>query len=854
MKTLGFEVIFAMMVSILLLWCHPARATSGWQLVGWGGTRVGAVVASPLRTQDVAAVVDGTLELSHDGGVVWLPCSIPTRVNVMSYDPVQADWLYAGSDTGLYVSRDNGLSWQLFETVQTLHKITVALAADNQYVFASMYDGAGTPVQVFRVSRDGTATGTGFPDGNADCFAVEAGHHRLFVGAASGVYRSDDEGQTWQGGGHGAGTFTNRIALSSGFVWQLSADGLYRSHDDGASWDRLVGPADLNGTYYGSGMHLSGLAAVGDAAYYGAYTIGFPYQFLAAYSGGSAHSVFDGRVYDVAAAAGRIWIATDGGLWVNNNLVGTEAAVRRPVIIIPGILGSLPTSEALKIYASAIIEEGYWDHSYKTPLELDPIDHTYNGLLDYLLARGYRRDQTLFVFPYNWMQGADTTARQLAQKLVDVRQACSCTQVDLVTHSLGGLIARSYIQSDYYQGDVTNLIQLGTPNAGSVKDYQVWESGEFGEIAVPNKLFEAMLQAVAAPKTDPEKVVLLRQFMPSIEQLLPVFDYLVGRLYPVNYPRNRFLEDLNIPAEIARLKQRTAVYVVGGNTKPTQTSLAVGEFQPNNLLWPHGSIISGTLGVGDGTVQQSSLEAVDKASLLLNADHGGIVTAAAPFVARTLMGGAVDDADNLPNESAATGHYLLIYAHGGVALHLVAPDGRRIDDAIIGIPGAYYSGSGISTQLMAIPDPKVGFYHIDITGSSSYTVGAIDTDKADLNPRITGAVSNEQDQHLIYSTDNDTLQPSSEAGLLTKFPTVMNQTPSDMSASLLPAKLIRSSLGNPALVASVQTSTGQPSQQQFFRSYHHHTIIHAPPAVRLWAFLEVILVLLVVLVAVLQYL
>jgi len=839
----------------LLLWCRPAQAAGGWQLVGWSGTRIGAVVVSPLRVQEVAAVADGTLELSHDGGIVWLPCGIPARVDVVAYDPVQPGWLYVGSDTGLYVSHDNGLSWQRFESVQTVHKITVALVVDNQYVFASMYDGAGTPVRVFRLGRDGIATDTSFPDGNADCFAVDVARHRLYVGAAGGVYSSDDEGQTWQGGGHGAGTFTNRLALKPGFIWQLSADGLYRSHDDGQSWDRLAGPGDLNGTYYGSSVHLSGLAVSGDAAYYGAYTIGFPYQFLAVYSGGSARSVFDGRVSDVAAIGGRIWVATDNGLWVNNNLVGTEATVRRPVIIIPGILGSLPTSEGLKTYASAIIKEGYWSHSYKTPLELDPIDHTYNGLIDYLLARGYQGDKTLFVFPYNWMQDTSATAQQLAQKLADVRQACGCTQIDLVTHSLGGLVARSYMQSDSYQGDIANLIQLGTPNAGAVEDYQVWESGEFAQITVPNKILEVILQAVASPKTDTEKVVLLREFMPSIGQLLPVFDYLVGRHYPVDYPRNHFLENLNIPAEIARLKQRAALYVVGGNTKPTLASLSVGAPHPDDLVWPHGPIISSAMGLGDGVVQQSSLEAADKASLLLNADHGGIVTAAAPFVAQTLMGGLMEDADSLPVEPNPASHYLLIYAHGEVALHLVAPNGQRIDDAAIGIPGAYYSGSGTSPQLMAIPTPNPGVYQITVSGSGSYTVGVTDTDKEDLNQRATGIIFTGGDQHLTYDTAAGRLQPSSEASTMLPFFATMDQISSRTAANLLSTNLIGSSGGDAEVGISLPMPAYQSSpQQQPSGAPHRNLRRHASPILHLWAYLGIVLTLLLLAIVVLQYL
>lgn len=767
-RGLELRLAGAVVMAVLLLWCRPAQADGGWQLAGWGGTRMTSVTANPQHAQELAVVADGVLELSHDGGVVWLPSVLPAQVNAVAYDPVQAGWLYVGSNTGTYVSHDSGLSWQRFEAVQTTHKIVVAITVDNQYVFASMYDGAGTPVRVFRIGRDGIASDIGFPDGNANCFALDGSRHRLYVGSAAGVYSSDDEGVSWQGGGHGAGSFTNRVVVKPGEIWQLSADGLYRSHDDGQSWDRLAGPGDLNGTYYGSDMHVSGLAVSNGAAYYGAWNIGYPYKFLAVYAGGGARSIFDGRVNEVAAVGGRLWIATDNGLWVNDSLVGTEAAVRRPVVIVPGILGSLPTTEALKAYAAATVEEGYWNHTYKTPLELDPIDHTYDGLINYLLARGYQRDTTLFVFPYNWMQDNTVTARQLAQKLQDIRQTCGCTQVDVVAHSMGGLVARSYIQSDTYQGDIANLIELATPNAGAVEDYGVWESGEFGGITTPSRLLNLILQALGRPQTDSAKVTFLRQFMPSVGQLLPVFNYLATREYPVGYPGNPFLERLNQPADITRLKQRVALYVVGGNTKPTLQSLEVGLPRSDIPVWPDGRITASSLGVGDSTVLQSSLEAADKASLLLDADHGGVVSAAAPFVAQTLMGGYVDEPSSDPPSPVLPSHYLLIYASGTIALHVVATNGQTIDDSGIAIPGAYYSGSATAPQLMMIPDPGAGSYRITITGTGPYTVGAADTATTDVesddaapaaaSDSVSGMITAGEAQQLTYDAGLQQLQ------------------------------------------------------------------------------------------------
>ena len=860
-KILKVWVFGLLMLGSLGCGCRPARAADGWQRVGWSGVQMGAVTVSPQRAGELATVADGVLELSHDGGVVWLPCTMPARVDVVAYDPVQSGWLYAGTDTGLYASHDSGLSWQRFESVQTIHKITIALTVDNQDVFASMFDGAGTPVQIFRISRDGVATDTGFPAANASSFGVDAARQRLYVGAAGGVYWSDNEGATWLGGGQGPGSITNRVVVKPGIIWQLSADGLFRSRDDGQSWDRLAGPGDLNGTYYGSSMHLSGLAVSGDAAYYGDWSVGFPYQFLAVYAGGSARSVFDGHVNDVAIAGGRIWIATTDGLWVNNSLVGTEAAVRRPVIIVPGILGSLPTSEALKSYASAVVEEGYWDRSYKTPLELDPIDHTYDGLIDYLLARGYQRDHSLFVFPYNWMQDNAVTALQLAQKITDVKKACGCTQVDIVAHSMGGLIARSYIQSDSYQGDIANLIELATPNTGSVADYRVWESGEDDDIKTPSKFFNAILQALASPRTDTEKVVLVRQFMPAIGQLLPVFDYLSGRHYPVSYPRNQFLESLDQPGGITRLKQRVAVYVVGGNTKPTLQALTVTASQPGSLVWPDGQIAATASGLGDTTVLQSSLEAIDPASLLLDADHGGVVMAAAPFVAQTLMGGYLDDPDTMPDEPVPTSHYLVVYSSGAVALQVVAPGGARIDDTAIGVPGAYYSGSGTTPQIMAIPNPDSSSYQITVSGSGPYTIGVIDTDgsmaettlTSSDQPSITSTLTAGNTQQFSYDPGSQRLRPYETGqegrGDVASLPAItLNMSPAPAFGANQPPLSV--ALAPASQLTTIQAPSGVPPHPPH-RHYQRHP---TTPSLRWWlAIFGIAFLLLLMIVVVLQY-
>ena len=132
-----------------------------------------------------------------------------------------------------------------------------------------------------------------------------------------------------------------------------------------------------------------------------------------------------------------------------------------PVIIIPGILGSwyLPTT-------------GKW--------ELDPILNTYYDLWQALLSAGYVEGETLFAFPYQWRQSNVLTALELKQKIAEIKAKTGSNKVDLITHSMGGLVARQYIETPGYGNDIDQLIFIATPHHGAPKAYLMWEGGEFG--------------------------------------------------------------------------------------------------------------------------------------------------------------------------------------------------------------------------------------------------------------------------------------------------------------------------------------------------------------------------------------
>ena len=210
----------------------------------------------------------------------------------------------------------------------------------------------------------------------------------------------------------------------------------------------------------------------------------------------------------------------------------TEENFHDPVVIVPGILGS-------------------WKWTNESEWKLDPIFKTYDKLYDTFDKNGYTPNKDLFTFPYNWRGSNIYSAQLLKDKIQEIKQETNWPKVDIVAHSMGGLLTREYIESDYYQNDIDQLITLGTPHNGAPKDYLMWEGGEFGK-GIMNNFFELIFK-LEAEENGYENIFDYIQSLPieSVRELLPVYNYLKEadsgdmRQYYNGYPRNEFLENLN---------------------------------------------------------------------------------------------------------------------------------------------------------------------------------------------------------------------------------------------------------------------------------------------------------------------
>ncbi len=328
-------------------------------------------------------------------------------------------------------------------------------------------------------------------------------------------------------------------------------------------------------------------------------------------------------------------------------LAGTQLTILRGTDVTAGTLGNPPITNTpnpvviIPGFMESWLVGGQW--------QIDPITKSFDGLLNGLRQAGYIDNETLFLFPYDWHLNNSVVAQQLSDRVDSILKHSSAKQVDIVSHSMGGLIASSYITSQSYAGTVAKTAFLATPHRGSLKAYLAWEGAETGPTLF-DRLTKILLyyESFVAGYGD-ETLAYLQRNIPAVSQLLPTFNYLerdsqVLSYSPCSnayYPCNSYIEQLNQQQSL--LASRTDILNIIGSqsTKATYQRFIVNRTnepgkwlhgKPLNYPSPNG-IVNGT---GDGTVltESAHLDGVDE--IVYPATHSGIISLATPAIIRWL--------------------------------------------------------------------------------------------------------------------------------------------------------------------------------------------------------------------------
>jgi pimeloyl-ACP methyl ester carboxylesterase len=214
--------------------------------------------------------------------------------------------------------------------------------------------------------------------------------------------------------------------------------------------------------------------------------------------------------------------------------VSGASAVERPVVVIPGVEGSQLCNQSGEIlwgdrssYTYARIsalripfgsngkENGIHSCGLITNVNIIPLfyqSQVYSTLLRALSETGYD-DKQIIIFDYDWRLSNFENAEKL-RDLVVRRLPSPSDKVDIVAHSMGGIIARIYVQMFGGEGRVENFIMMGTPHLGSAKVFSELKNG-----------FDSWPDGLSGGLVEIQRTILS---FPSTYQMLPMYDQCCG--------------------------------------------------------------------------------------------------------------------------------------------------------------------------------------------------------------------------------------------------------------------------------------------------------------------------------------
>ncbi len=187
---------------------------------------------------------------------------------------------------------------------------------------------------------------------------------------------------------------------------------------------------------------------------------------------------------------------------------------KTPVLIVPGLIGTDLVKGSELLWADVPRMVTNFGDAFMDPLAFtksltstDPdvyasnvirsekvsgitvFDYT-EKLISDLTSQGYVENTNLFTFPYDWRYGvtgryADgkTNVDLLKQKIADIKAQTGAEKVDVVAHSMGGLITKKYVVDNPISHSIGKAVFVGVPNTGAPKSVKVLLQGDNFDVA-----------------------------------------------------------------------------------------------------------------------------------------------------------------------------------------------------------------------------------------------------------------------------------------------------------------------------------------------------------------------------------
>ncbi len=363
-----------------------------------------------------------------------------------------------------------------------------------------------------------------------------------------------------------------------------------------------------------------------------------------------------------------------------------------PLIIIPG-LGASWNTEAM-VYGREVPNQDW---------QMTPFVNLYQRLIKTAQINGYQLNQNLFVWNYDWRKPLSEIVSNLGDFIDNTPELATAEKINLVGHSLGGLVARAWTQVDPdHLARVNRLITVGSPHQGVVQAYQALAGGQIGSRPSLGWLAMQLLIQIHRQGFETDAAV-IRNLAPILQDLTPTFDFLkkYRRITPVNQSAF-FNQHLTVLNQSFNPNQQS--YFLAGYTNNHSTPEWLWLRNRNILdrlldLWPDGRPYKTINGAGDGTVLVKSArwQNVDYSKLRLN--HHQIISD--PTAVSKIME-LLDypEASIAQTEPPYPNNKLLIF-------YLASPAQLSVDNL---------TPANNNLQFIVIPNPENKTYQAKLTG------------------------------------------------------------------------------------------------------------------------------------------
>lgn len=421
---------------------------------------------------------------------------------------------------------------------------------------------------------------------------------------------------------------------------------------------------------------------------------------------------------------------------------------RLPILFVPGFTGSFNLRVLLD-----------WREPTLSGWDFPPFTDYGRGMLRTMARAGYRRNRDFFVAFYDWRKSVQDNVQTYLIPWIDrALERSGERQVILICHSMGGLLARSYVQGRDYRRDVARVLTLGTPHRGSANSYYPWGGGEIPADPLVRGVLNVYLwylQNANPTATELNRLMTIRSQVPGIRDLLPVDDYLVRQDSNTLVPestmqlRNYWGNVINNPSGLNTLFERTAVTTIVGTGFETIRRFAVRDSNSaDELRFPDGEPVEEQPdNGGDGTVLLVNARLDDRADNRppVNVSHGEMADQQASLA-------QVLEVLELAGEPMSVSHpeRLVVMTASPIEISIEPEEpaagtlGRAADrPARRSRMRTYQLGHRGKPLTMTVMDnPRRGNYRLRLhgIGTGSYAVGALTMSAATPAPADVGLV------------------------------------------------------------------------------------------------------------------